>query len=47
MEPEELRIEEADIRALIDKLVQTGVPQTLDTLSQWYVQIVTNRITAQ
>lgn len=44
LEPQELRIEEADIRALIERLVQTGAPQPLDTLAEWYIGVVIQRV---
>ncbi|MDQ3855052.1 MAG: hypothetical protein M3281_01490 [Chloroflexota bacterium] len=40
----ELRIEEADIRSLIERLVQSGAPQTLEALTAWYVEIVLERV---
>lgn len=43
MEPQEFRIEEEHIRELIDRLVQSGAPQTLDTLTQWFIGIVIER----
>ena len=43
MEPPELRIEESDVRALIDRLVLTGAPQDLDTLTEWFVRILVQR----
>ncbi|MDP9382478.1 MAG: hypothetical protein M3Q29_20530 [Chloroflexota bacterium] len=43
MEPQELRIEEGDIRALIERLVTSGTPQTLDALTEWYIGIVIQR----
>lgn len=46
-EPQEVRIEEADVRALIDRLVQSGAPQTLDTLTAWYVGILAERINGE
>lgn len=47
MEPRELNIEEPDIRALIDRLVQSGAPQTLDTLTEWYIGIVIQRFASE
>lgn len=44
MEPQELRIEEADIRALVERLVQSGAPQTLETLAEWYIGAVIERV---
>ena len=47
MEPEELRIAEADIRELVDRLVRVGAPQTLDTLTDWYIGIVVERVSGE
>ena len=47
MQEIEFSIEETDIRALTDRLVQTGVPQTLDVLTEWYVNILVERLTTQ
>lgn len=47
MEPRELNIEEADIRELLERLVQSGVPQTVETLSEWYISIVIQRFAAE
>ncbi|MDP9352011.1 MAG: hypothetical protein M3P51_10790 [Chloroflexota bacterium] len=47
MEPRELNIEEADIRELVDRLVQSGAPQTVETLSEWYIGIVIQRFAAE
>ncbi len=44
MHEHELHIEEADIRRLIERMVQTGTPQTLDSLTEWYVEAVLDRI---
>lgn len=46
MEEEELRIEEADVRELIERLMQSGAPQTLDALTEWYLDIVVKRVAA-
>ena len=43
MEPEDLRIEEEHIRELIDRLVASGAPQPLDTLTEWFIGIVIER----
>lgn len=47
MEPEELRIEEADIRELVDRLVRVGAPQALDSLTDWYIGIVVERVSGE
>lgn len=47
MEPEELRIEEADMRELVDRLVRVGAPQTLGTLTDWYIGIVIQRVAGE
>jgi len=47
MEPEELRIEETDMRELVDRLVRVGAPQTLDALTDWYIGIVIERIAGE
>ena len=47
MEPEELRIAEADIRELVDRLVRVGAPQTLDALTDWYIGIVVERVSGK
>ncbi len=47
MEPEELRIEEADIREVVDRLVRVGASQTLDTLTDWYIGIVVQRVSGE
>lgn len=46
MEPQEFQIDEADIRDLIDRLTRTGVPHDLQTLTEWYIEILTQRVTA-
>lgn len=35
------------MRELIERLTRTGVPQKLDTLAQWYVEIVVGRLTSR
>ncbi len=47
LEPDELRIEEADMRELVERLVRVGAPQTLDTLTDWYIGIVIERIAGE
>ncbi len=47
MAPEELRIEETDMRELVDRLVRVGAPQTLDALTDWYIGIVIERIAGE
>lgn len=46
MEAQELRIDEAEIRELIDWLAASGVPQTLDVLTEWYIEVITRRASA-
>ncbi|ACZ41871.1 hypothetical protein Tter_0954 [Thermobaculum terrenum ATCC BAA-798] len=40
----DLRIEEEDISTLIQRLAESGNPQNIDTLTDWYIQIVIERL---
>jgi len=40
----DLRIEEEDISTLIQRLADSANPQNIDTLTDWYIQIVIERL---
>lgn len=47
MEAQDLQIEEVDIRELVARLVESGEPQSLDTLTEWYVEVLVRRATGR
>ncbi len=43
MEAQELNVDEAHVREIIERLIASGAPQGIETLTQWFIGAVINQ----